>query len=124
MSDSSNQGGNYGCGPKHDISHELGHIIPKKTYLNILIILLVLTIITVAVSRVDFGALNLVVAMLVASVKAGLVGLYFMHLKYEDKVTWLYVLFPIVLLGIMLGGIFIDNPLRFHTEPMKVSTGK
>lgn len=101
-----------GCGPKDDISHQLGHIVPRKTYLTILIALLILTAITVAVARVDFGNWNLVVAMLVASIKAGLVTLFFMHLKYESPVTWLYVLFPITLLIIMLGGIFIDNPLR------------
>lgn len=117
-------GEHCGCGPKHDISHELGHIIPKKTYLNVLLVLLVLTFITVAVSRVDFGTFNIVVAMLVASIKAGLVGLFFMHLKYEDKVVWLYVLFPIVLLGIMMGGIFIDNPMRVKSPPVTVTAPK
>mgnify|MGYP001212068720 CR=1 FL=1 len=99
-----------GHGDSH--SHDLGHIIPYKTYLNVLLILLFLTIVTVAVSRVEFGAFNIVVALLVASVKAGIVGLYFMHLKYENPLVWIYVAFPIILLVIMIGGIFIDNPLR------------
>ena len=97
----------------HSSSHsELGHIIPRKTYITVLLTLFFLTFVTVAVSRVDFGVMNIVVAILIASVKATIVGLFFMHLKYENPVIWLYVIFPIILLGIMIGGIFLDNPHR------------
>lgn len=95
-----------------DISHELGHIVPHSTYKAIFITLIVLTVFTVAVSRVDFGSLNIVIAMLVASVKAMLVAMFFMHLKYEKPVTWLFAAFPIVLLALLLAGVFIDNPFR------------
>lgn len=93
---------------------ELGHILPHAIYVKVLVILLILTVVTVAISRVDFGMMNLVVAMGIASVKALLVALFFMHLKYEDKLTWTYAAFPIVLLGILLAGVFIDNPFRHH----------
>lgn len=96
--------------------HDLGHIIPYKVYVNVLLILLFLTIITVAASRVDFGSMNLVVALLIASVKAGIVGMYFMHLKYENPLIWIYVAFPIILLAIMIGGIFLDNPTRIDPK--------
>lgn len=66
------------------------HIIPFKTYLTVLLTLLAFTVVTVAASRVDFGAANALIAMLIASVKAALVLLYFMHLKYDEK------LFPTV----------------------------
>ena len=92
--------------------YDLGHIVPYKMYVTVIISLAILTIITVAVSRVDFGTMNLVVAMLIASVKAALVVMFFMHLKYESPVTWLYVLFPIVLLAIMLGFNFVDYLTR------------
>lgn len=62
--------------------------IPLKTYFNILLLLLVLTVITVAASRVDFGHLNTVIALGIASVKAFFVLAYFMHLKYDDKIFW------------------------------------
>jgi len=65
------------------------HIIGFKTYLSVLIGLLVLTVITLGVAQIDFGALNAFLAMLIATVKAGLVLLYFMHLKYDDKLYWL-----------------------------------
>lgn len=92
--------------------HELGHIVPFKIYLSVLIALLLLTIITVAVSRFDFGVLNIVVAMIVASIKALLVALFFMHLKYENPITKVYAFFPIFLLALLICGVFIDNPFR------------
>ena len=92
--------------------HDLGHIVPFKVYLGILGALIVLTVVTVLVAEVDFGALNLVVAMGIASVKALLVALFFMHLKFESPFTWLYAGLPLFFLLILIGGIFIDNPYR------------
>ena len=66
------------------------HIIPFKVYIKVLSALLVLTVITVAVAQVDFGVLNAVIAMGIATVKAALVLLYFMHLKYDDQ-TYLVI---------------------------------
>lgn len=61
------------------------HIIPFRTYIIVLAFLLVMTVITVAVAQVDFGAFNAFIAMLIASIKAAAVLMYFMHLKYDDK---------------------------------------
>jgi cytochrome c oxidase subunit 4 len=91
---------------------ELGHIVPFKTYVTVLSILIFLTIVTVWVSQYDFGTMNMVVAMGVASIKALLVALFFMHLKYEHPLTWLYAAFPMLLLAILVGSLFIDNPYR------------
>jgi len=44
-----------------------------------------------------------VIALAIASVKAALVALFFMHLKYEDKVTWIFVLYPLGLLALLIG---------------------
>ncbi len=107
----------------HDNSEhgELGHIVPFKVYLAVCISLMVLTVITVVVAEtVDVGSWNIVVAMLIASVKASLVALFFMHLKFEDPITWLYAGFPIVLLFLLMGGIFLDNPTRMEVKPVEV----
>lgn len=101
----------------HDTEHEhLGHVVSFDLFLKIFIALLILTVVTVAVAKMpmfDFGGnWNIVIAMLIASVKAALVCLFFMHLKYENPVTWLYVGFPVVLLILMVAGIFVDNPYR------------
>jgi cytochrome c oxidase subunit IV len=99
-----------------EVAHHSSSI---KPYIVIIATLFVLTVITVVVAQFDFGNWNIVVAMLVASVKATLVALYFMHLKHEDLSTWIYAIVPIFLLAIMLAGILIDNPYRTKVSPVK-----
>lgn len=97
--------------------YHLGHIQPKSVYTNILLILLALTVITVLVAEyVHIGKWNIVLAMGIASLKAGLVAMFFMHLRYESKILWMYVAFPILLVIIMIGGVYTDNP--FRTDPV------
>ena len=63
-----------------------GHfIIPKKYYQFTFVALIILTIFTVAISRVDLGILNTPVAILVASIKATFVGAFFMGLRWEKS---------------------------------------
>ena len=108
---------------EHSNTH-LGHVIPDVLLLKVLVALLILTGITVFVATIDFGILNIVIAMLVASIKATLVILFFMHGAYENKIVWTYIILPFVLLAIMIGGVYLDNPFRevnepFNKEPVK-----
>lgn len=89
----------------HDSHH---HIIPLKTYLGVFAALLVLTFITVAVTRFDFGAFNTVVAMIIASAKAFFVLAYFMHLKYDDKLYLVGFFISIFFLVLMYFLSFLD----------------
>ena len=75
------------------------HILPLKVYLTIGTVLLILTAITVTVSFFDLGAANLVVAMVIAAIKASLVALYFMHLKYDSKLYLVIFLMSIFFLA-------------------------
>ena len=84
------------------------HILPFKLYVQIFASLLVLTVITVWVAQFDFGSLNTVIAMLVATVKATLVALYFMHLKYDDKLNTVCLLSGVFFLLVMFAFIAID----------------
>ena len=68
----------------HDHGH---HIIPIPVYAGVLGILILGTIITVGVAQIDFGSWNTVIAMLVATIKASFVLLYFMHLKYDNAMN-------------------------------------
>jgi cytochrome c oxidase subunit IV len=63
------------------------HIVPVKTYLAIFGALMVGTALTVIVAKFNFGPLNTVIAMTVASIKATLVILFFMHVYYSSKLT-------------------------------------
>lgn len=88
------------------------HITTYTTYIIIWLVLMVLTAATVYVSYLDFGQLNIVVAMVVASFKAAAVALFFMHLKFEDPITWLYALFPLGLLALLIGMTILDTFTR------------
>lgn len=92
-------------------SHEAHHhIVPIPVYLSIFGALLVGTAVTVWAAYQDFGILNLPIALAIATVKASLVVLYFMHVKYASKLTQLASVLGFVWLAIMLGmtssGIF------------------
>ncbi len=78
------------------------------------IILACFTGLTVWASRIDFGAaaINIIIAMTIATIKTALVALFFMHLKYEDFLTWVFILFPILLLGLLIGFSLGDDLMR------------
>ncbi|MEN9845455.1 MAG: hypothetical protein RIS36_602 [Pseudomonadota bacterium] len=102
----------------HSHGHEeIGHVVPESTFLKVLVALLALTVITVLAAQVDLGKWNIVGALLIASVKASLVIAIFMHGKYENKIIWTYIVIPFILLAIMIGGIFTDDPFRVHPVP-------
>jgi len=68
----------------HDDNHGISHTASIKVLVGTGGTLLLLTLVTVLATKVDFGAnINLAVAMFIAVVKATLVILFFMHLKYD-----------------------------------------
>jgi cytochrome c oxidase subunit 4 len=64
-------------------SEAIGHVVPLKVLAAVFAVLLALTALTVAAASVDLGNLNLYVALSIAGMKATLVLLYFMHLRYD-----------------------------------------
>ncbi|EGB16246.1 caa(3)-type oxidase, subunit IV [Pseudodesulfovibrio mercurii] len=74
--------------------------------------LMVLTAVTVEVSTIHLGFLNVVAAMAIASVKASLVVFFFMHLKYENRTLKIMVLVAFVILAIFIGFTFFDTANR------------
>ncbi|MFQ5650597.1 MAG: cytochrome C oxidase subunit IV family protein [bacterium] len=78
------------------------HTIPPRVYYSIFLALMVLTVTTVWVAFLDLGVFNNVVALGIASTKATLVLLFFMHLKYSSKLTWVFVLSGFFFLGVLL----------------------
>jgi len=83
-----------------------------RIYLVVWGALVVLTAVTVAVSYVHLGMMNVVVALLVASVKASLVALFFMHLRYESKLVWGFALTPVFFLVLIIAGTLLDTSFR------------
>lgn len=94
------------------------HAIPLKVYFNVLGALLVLTVITVAAARVDFGQLNTIIALGIASVKAFLVLSYFMHLKYDDRTFW--VIFGTAIFGLLVLYFFSELDIMTRVNETNV----
>jgi cytochrome c oxidase subunit IV len=68
------------------IAHS-GHTASIRTYVMVFVALLILATLTTAVSYVDLGVWNIVIAMLIATTKMVLVALVFMHLRYTVGLT-------------------------------------
>jgi len=88
------------------------HILPKRTYYTIYAILLVCTYLTWQVAFFDLGALNTVAALAIAVFKAAIVVLFFMHVKYSTRLTWIVVVGGVFWLGILLALTFNDYLTR------------
>lgn len=78
------------------------HIVPKSIYFSIAAILGVLLVLTVVAAKIDLGMWNTPLAMGIALVKAMLIVLYFMHVRYQKPLArlfaaggfaWLMILF-------------------------------
>ncbi|HSZ00798.1 MAG TPA: cytochrome C oxidase subunit IV family protein [Terriglobales bacterium] len=88
----------------------------SKFYYAIWIALLCLTVITAAVSFVDLGPFNAVVALVIATVKALLVVLFFMHVKYtSEKLTKIVIVSAIFWLFLLLALSMADYATRLWT---------
>ena len=68
-----------------------GHVAPKSMYYLVFGALIVGTAITVAAAFLDLGVLNNVVMLTIAITKATLVVLYFMHVRWSTRLTWVVV---------------------------------
>lgn len=89
------------------------YIVSVRIYFVIFLVLLVGTGVTAWVAFYDFpGPLNAVVALTIACVKAGLVVLYFMHLRYSARLTWVVFLGALFWLAIMFALTFSDYSTR------------
>jgi cytochrome c oxidase subunit 4 len=93
---------------EHNPYEEELHIVPPRTYVAILIALLVGTALTVWASFIDLGVLNPVIALAIACTKAVLVVLFFMHVKYSPKLTKLTVGAGIFTFLVLIGMTLTD----------------
>ena len=100
-------------------THSEYHIVSPKVYLSIFAALMVCTFITVKAAEFDlnayFSGLNIIVALVIATFKASLVVLFFMHGKYSPKRTKLVIICSVFWLAIMLFMTMSD----YVTRPWK-----
>lgn len=89
------------------------HIVYPRVYVAIFLALMVGTALTVIAAFQDFpGPLNAVVALTIAVVKATLVVLYFMHVRYSSRLVWLVVASGLFWLAIMFALTLSDYSTR------------
>ena len=88
------------------------HVVSRKTYFVIFGALLILTAVTVWVANFDLGRWNAIVAISIAVLKATLVVLYFMHVRYSSKLTWVFVGAGFFWLAIMVALTLSDYMTR------------
>ena len=97
----------------HDVHDTLDHIVSPRIYIIVGATLLVFTGITVWASYLELGIFNPIVALLIAVVKATIVVLFFMHVKYtHEKLTPLVIVSAIFFLFILLGLSMADYATR------------
>jgi cytochrome c oxidase subunit IV len=78
------------------------HVVPKRVYFAIFAALIVMTLITIQAAYLDLGPLNLTVALGIATFKATLVILYFMHVRYNPRLIWLVIGGSFAWLGVLV----------------------
>lgn len=96
------------------------HVVSRKVYLVIFGALMAGTALTVWVANYDLGRWNAIVALSIAVFKATLVVLYFMHVRYSSKLTWVFVGAGIIWLLILFAFTLSDYMTRAWVP---ISTG-
>ena len=98
--------------PEHhdDHHHGISHVASIKVLVGTGGTLLFLTIVTVLATRIDFGAnINLAIAMAIAVIKASLVVLFFMHLKYDKLFHSVVFVSAILAASLFVGFTLMDS---------------
>lgn len=100
----------------HD-DHGLAHVATIKTLVATGGTLLILTIVTVLATKIDFGAnINLAIAMVIAVTKATLVILFFMHLRYDRLFHTVVFVSAICAASLFVGFTLMDSSQYQHTN--------
>jgi cytochrome c oxidase subunit IV len=95
------------------------HVLPLSTYLATWGTLVVLTAVTVGASYVDLGAMNLFLALAIATVKALVVSLIFMHLWFDHKFHALIFASSLLFLAIFIAFTMFDTEARGRAEEVE-----
>lgn len=109
----------------HD-EHEIAHVMPLSVLFGVFAALMVLTFLTVAATWINLGWFNLPIAMAIATVKATLVALYFMHLRYDapfNGIAFLAALFfaAVFILIVLLDSMQYQPSVELYQDTHSVS---
>lgn len=93
-------------------TQEKSHIIPYRTFLLVLALLIVLALASVAFTRIYLGTLTVVLALIIAVIKSSFVLRYFMHLKFERRMFTVGVVSVALLISTVIILTFLDYLYR------------
>jgi len=93
----------------HDPGAVHAHIMPPRILLGVYGALVVLTVLTVAVAYLELGKLNIWAAMIIAVIKASLVVLYFMHLKYDNLFNGVVLITALIFVALFIAVTMMDT---------------
>ncbi len=85
-----------------DDGHDFAHPMPIPVLLAVFVALTILTIITVAQSNFSFGGIDVIIVMVIATIKATLVAAFFMHLAYDQPFNQLLFVGSLVFVGLFV----------------------
>jgi cytochrome c oxidase subunit 4 len=88
------------------------HIVPRKIYVLIWASLMLLLLLTWGVAQFNLGEFNVIAALTIAVTKMLLVILYFMHIRYSPRRTWIFVAAGFIWLLIMIDLVLGDYLTR------------
>jgi cytochrome c oxidase subunit IV len=94
------------------MENEKDHIIPYRTFLYILALLVALTLTSVAITQIYLGTLTVVMALVIAAIKSSFVLRIFMHLKFENKMFSVAVIAVVLILSVVIIITFLDYLYR------------
>jgi cytochrome c oxidase subunit IV len=85
------------------------HVVSRANLLTIYAILIAFTVITYAISKVDLGQYNIWAALAVALIKASLVVLYFMHLRWDSPFNAIVLIVALLFVALFIGLALMDS---------------
>ena len=93
----------------HGEHNAIAHVMPVWMLLSVFAALLVLTAATVFFAGFELGRYEVMVAMGIATIKAGLVATFFMHLRYDNPLNAVILLFSLIFVSLFLGLTILDT---------------
>jgi cytochrome c oxidase subunit IV len=113
MTESQNSHSSPESGSERSADHhgdEIAHVMPVRLLIGVWAALMVLTVFTVTVTSIDLGSrFNLIIAMAIATVKAGLVVTYFMHLRWDRPFHTLIFLGSLLFVSLFISMTLFDK---------------
>jgi cytochrome c oxidase subunit 4 len=94
------------------MSEHKNHISTYRSQILVLLSLIMLTVLTVVITSVHLGPFNTAAAMLIASIKGAIVLLYFMHLKFDEKIYRFMVTLVLAIYAVVIIITFFDYLYR------------